>query len=75
MSDNIIQLNQEFIQFIHAQEFKASVGDKAEQVADKLRKMKLTSAAKKVEDGIKESLTYMDFPNQHWTKIQTNNTI
>jgi putative transposase len=60
---------------IHAQECKASAKEKAEQVADKLRKMKLASAAKKVEDGIEETLTYMDFPSQHWTRIRTNNTI
>lgn len=60
---------------IHAQECKASAKEKAKQVADKLREMKLTSAAKKVEDGIEETLTYMDFPSQHWTRIRTNNTI
>jgi transposase-like protein len=60
---------------IHAQECKASAKDKAKQVADKLRKLKLTWAAKKVEDGIEETLTYMDFPSQHWTRIRTNNTI
>ena len=60
---------------IHAQECKVSAKEKAKQVADKLRKMKLTSAAKKVEDGIEETLTYMDFPSQHWTRIRTNNTI
>ena len=60
---------------IHAQECKASAKEKAKQVADKLREMKLTSAAKKVEDGIDETLTYMDFPSQHWTRIRTNNTI
>lgn len=37
--------------------------------------MKLTSVAKKVEDGIEETLTYMDFHSQHWTKIRTNNNI
>lgn len=37
--------------------------------------MKLSSAAKKLEDGIDETLTYMDFPSQHWTRIRTNNTI
>lgn len=41
----------------------------------KLREMKLSSAAKKLEDGIDETLTYMDFPTQHWTRIRTNNTI
>jgi transposase-like protein len=60
---------------IHAQECKTSAKEMAEQVADKLRKMKLASAAKKVEDGIEETLTYMDFPSQHWTRIRTNNTI
>ncbi len=47
----------------------------AKQVTDKLFEMKLTSAAKKAEDGIEKPLTYMDFPSQHWTRIHTNNTI
>lgn len=42
---------------------------------DKLCEMKLTSAAKMIEDGIEETLTYMDFPSQHSTRIRTNNTI
>lgn len=37
--------------------------------------MKLSKVAKKVEDGIEETLTYMDFPTQQWTRIRTNNTI
>ena len=49
--------------------------EKAIQVAEKLRAMKLAKAAKKVEDGIEETLTYMDFPTQHWTRIRTNNAI
>ena len=32
-------------------------------------------AAKKVEDGIEETLTYCDFPSEHWTRIRTNNLI
>lgn len=60
---------------IHAQENKEAAREKAEQVAQKLREMKLASAAKKVEDGIEETLTYMDFPTQHWSRIRTNNTI
>lgn len=60
---------------IHAQECKASAREKAVQVAQKLREMKLGSAAKKLEDGIEETLTYMDFPCQHWSRIRTNNTI
>ena len=37
--------------------------------------MKLKEAAKKVEDGIEEALTYCDFPSEHWTHIRTNNVI
>ena len=60
---------------IHAQESKEAAQEKASQVAEKLREMKLGSAAKKRQDGIDETLTYMDFPTQHWTRIRTNNTI
>ena len=28
-----------------------------------------------MEDGIEETLAYMDFPTQHWTRIRTNNAI
>ena len=41
----------------------------------KLRSMKLKEAAKKVENGIEETLTYCDFPSEHWTRIRTNNVI
>lgn len=60
---------------IHAQECRVSAQNKAKQVAQKLREMKLSAAAKKLEDGIDETLTYMGFPSQHWTRIRTNNTI
>lgn len=60
---------------IHAQESKEAAREKARQVAVKLQKMKLGAAAKKLQDGIEETLTYMDFPTQHWTRIRTNNTI
>ena len=40
-----------------------------------LRAMKLKEAAKKVEDGIEETLTYCDFPSEHWARIRTNNVI
>ena len=35
--------------------------------------MKLKEAAKKVEDSVDETLTYCDFPSEHWTRIRTNN--
>ena len=37
--------------------------------------MKLREAARKVEAGIEETLTYCDFPSEHWTRIRTNNVI
>ena len=37
--------------------------------------MRLNSAAKKVEDHIEETLTFMDFPSQHWERIKTNNML
>jgi len=60
---------------IHAQESKDAAREKALQVAEKLKEMKLASTAKKLEDGIEETITYMDFPYQHWSRIRTNNTI
>lgn len=41
----------------------------------KLREMKLKEVADKLDQGIGETLTYMDFPSQHWSKIRTNNVI
>lgn len=35
--------------------------------------MKLLSAAKKVKESVGETLTYMDFPAEHWSRIRTNN--
>lgn len=60
---------------IHSQERKEAAREKAIQVAEKLKAMKLAKAVQKVEDGIEETLTYMDYPTQHWTRIRTNNTI
>lgn len=60
---------------IHAQESKKAARDKAKAVIAELRAMKLPEAAKKVEAGIEETLTYCDFPSEHWTKIRTNNVI
>ena len=60
---------------IHAQESKKAAREKARAVIDELREMKLKEAAKKVEDGIEETLTYCDFPPEHWTRIRTNNVM
>lgn len=60
---------------IHAQESRKAAREKARAVIAELREMKLKEAAKKVEDGIEETLTYCDFPSAHWTRIRTNNVI
>ncbi|HHJ9077529.1 TPA: IS256 family transposase [Streptococcus equi subsp. zooepidemicus] len=59
---------------IHAQESKKSAREKAASVAQQLREMKLSVAAQKVEESIEETLTYMDYPTEHWNRIRTNNT-
>jgi len=60
---------------IHAQEDKTAAKEKAAAVATRLREMKLKEAAKKIEDSILETLTYMDFPSAHWSKLRSNNVI
>ena len=60
---------------IHAQESKKASREKATAVIAELKAMKLPEAAKKVADGIEETLTYCDFPSEHWIKIRTNNAI
>jgi putative transposase len=60
---------------IHAQENKEAAKEKAAAVAAKLQEMKLKEAAKKIEEGILETLTYMEFPYAHWIKIRSNNVI
>ena len=59
------------VKAIHSQESKAAAREKAALVAEKLRELKLTA---EVEEGIEETLTYMDYPSEHWNRIRTNNT-
>ena len=60
---------------IHAQESKKASREKAKAVVAKLRAMKLKEAAKKIEDSVEETLTYCDFPSEHWARIRTNNVV
>lgn len=60
---------------IYAQENKAAAKEKAKSVISRLREMKLNKAADKLENGLEETLTYMDFPSEHWLRIRTNNVI
>ncbi len=75
MSRNKIKSVAMMLKAIHAQESKEAAREKDRQVTEKLKEMKLRSAAKKLQDGIEETLTYMDFPTQYWSRIRTNNTI
>lgn len=70
-----MKLVAKMLKAIHAQESKATAREKARQVAADLKAMKLPEAAKKVEDSIAETLTYMEFPYEHWLRIRTNNVI
>jgi putative transposase len=60
---------------IHAQEDHEAARDKAQAVVQKLKDLKLPEAARKVADGIEETLTYMHFPSQHWHKLRTTNVL
>ena len=50
---------------IHAQESKKAAREKAKAVVEELCSMKLKEAAKKMENGIEETLTYCDFSSEH----------
>ncbi len=67
-----VKIVAKMLKAIHAQESKKASREKAKAVVAELRAMKLKEAAKKVEDGIEETLTYCDFPSEHWTRIRTN---
>ena len=58
---------------IHAQEDKDAARQKAALVAEKLRAMKLERIASFVETSVEETLSYMDFPYEHWSRLRTNN--
>jgi putative transposase len=60
---------------IHAQEDRQAALEKARLVADKLDTMRLSQAATIVREGVDETLSYMSFPREHWTRIRTNNVL
>lgn len=70
-----VKLVAKMLKEIHAQESKAAAKEKARSVVAALKEMKLKEAAKKVEDSVEETLTYTEFPYEHWTRIRTNNVI
>jgi len=60
---------------IHAQEDAQAAREKAAQVVEKLRAMKLARAAEIVAAGVDETLSYYAMPPEHWRSIRTNNPL
>jgi putative transposase len=70
-----VKLVAKMLKAIHAQESKRAAREKSRAMVKELRSMKLKEDAKKLEDGIEETLTYCNFPSEHWTCVRTNNVI
>jgi transposase-like protein len=60
---------------IHAQEDAQAAKEKARQVVEKLREMRLGKAADLVANGIDETLSYYSMPSEHWRCLRTNNPL
>lgn len=58
---------------IQAQEDRQVTPEKAHAVAEKLKAKKLHTAAKTLEEGILETLSFTEFLREHWRKLRTNN--
>lgn len=58
---------------IHAQEDREACIEKSRIVIEKLKDMKLQGAAKILEEGYLETLSYTFFPRTHWRSLRTNN--
>lgn len=60
---------------IHAQEDRQAALAKAAAVEAKLKEMRLKEAARIVSLGVAETLSYMSYPREHWTRLRTNNML
>lgn len=60
---------------IHAQEDKQAALQKAEQIVEKLRILKMEKAARIIHAGVEETLSFYEFPPNHWRHIRTNNPL
>ncbi len=65
----------QMLKAIHAQEDRAAARQKAAQVVEKLRELRLNQAAEMVASGIEETLSYYAFPSEHWRCLRTNNPL
>jgi transposase-like protein len=60
---------------VHAQEDREAARQKADLIVQKLELMKLSKAASIVREGVAETLSYMNFPREHWRSLRTNNPL
>jgi putative transposase len=60
---------------VHAQEDAKAAKEKACQIIQKLKLMRLAKAAEIVENGIDETLSYYSLPAEHWRCLRTNNPL
>ena len=60
---------------IHAGEDLVAARQQAVRVVEKLRGLRLTTAAELVETAVGETLAYYAFPEEHWRRIRTNNPL
>jgi transposase-like protein len=60
---------------IHASEDLVAAREKARQVVEKLRTLRLTKASELAAMSFEETLSYYNFPEEHWRRIRTNNPL
>ncbi len=60
---------------IHGQEDRKAAKAKAAEVVQRLKEMRLKSAAELVAQKVEETLTYYGYPAVHWRQIRTTDEI
>jgi transposase-like protein len=65
----------DMLKAIHAAEDLEAAKCKAQEVIDKLTTMRLANAAKKLREGVDQTLAYYLFPREHRRRIRTNNAL
>ena len=59
---------------IHAQEDRKAAQAKATEIVQRLKEMKLRTAAE-LDQRVGETLTYYGYPSTHWRQLRTNNPL
>jgi putative transposase len=60
---------------IHTQEDVKAAKEKVQQIVAQLRAKKLARAVEIVQNRIEETLSYYQFPPEHWLCLRTNNPL